>query len=273
MKHFEQCELTRPEMVEALSAGASLRVVLEPDPGRKGNRPHYWETLDLPFVVAVGSHFWGMTYNVHHPSGLAEESFPVMFCYTSSWRMFASYKPTTSTIFLMPRALYRGFFWGLVPTRRLIWDSATDPGRDVSPIIEAIRGFKKLHVALFFEECVCFVPVHFPAFYPETYSFALMTEKQFFPKMFIDSDHDGMNVMERQLDDALTEIDSDPFRSGENFSLPLNCQYSDTFFSISSDGTFLSPAFGYEKREYDRLIVFEEKICSADAPYVAEACK
>lgn len=273
MNHFEPSELTAPEMVEALSAGASLRIVLEPDPARKANLPRYWETLDLPFVIVAGSHFWGMSYTVHHPSGSAEDSFPNMFCYTSSWRLFASYLIINSIITIMPRTLYSSFFWGLVPARRVIWDSSVSLDESVSPIIEAIRGFKKLHIALFFEEYVFFVPVHFPAYYPETRSFALMTEKQFFPRMFLDPDRDGMNDLERLVYDELAKRDSDPLCAEKNFSMSAQCEQTDSFFSVSSDGTFISPAFGGEKKEYDRLIVLQELTGSINTPYVAEACE
>lgn len=267
--YFVHGDLTCSILVDALSSGASLRVLLEPDPGRKVNLPHYWEVLDLPLVVAGKSHFWAMTYPVHHHQNSQKSSHPISFCYTSSWRLFASYEPVSSRIAIMPRELYRFFAWGLIPQKEIIWDSSDCTGKGIQPIVESIRRFKKLYVCVFLNGYVFFLPVHFPAFYPEMNTFTMMTEKVFYPEMFNDLDFSGMQEIERTLEMAF----HDPQYRDVNAAIHLSCNRFDTFFSLSSDGFCSSPAFGEERGKYDRLIVFADKADSVATPYVAEACQ
>ena len=266
LKMFERGKFSVDQLLELLLKGCSLRIVMEPDPSRKANTPHYWEMLDLACVVAGKDHFWGFTFPKHVPSIEASlEGVSCSFCYSSPWNIFASFAPP-STIHLMPGNLYRSFRWGMVPKWKILWDSSIHHPAETRQIAECIRQFKCLKILAFFEGLVFSIPVDIPAFHPETSLFTMKTANVVFPEMFIYPDE--MCKLEAHLH-LLTKRSE---YSETNVALPLSCKSLSTFFVFSADG-FVMGTFFEGVKKYDRLVIMgENDVLDPSSPYWKEAC-
>lgn len=266
---FGRNELEVDFLKEKLLDGFDVRVAMEPDPAREGNRPHYWETLELPYVIAGDDYFWAMS-QARHYAGTHDEmkqgykTPPNLFAYCRPWDLFASHAIGKEDVYIMHKSLYRSFKWKLSQRWVPVWDSKKNAEDDCDGVAEAIRTFSSMKAAVSFDGFTFSVPVDIPSYHPQSGTCHFKTASMEFPALFLSSE--GMNSIETMIYGETTDI---PER---NHSYVHSCSVNDIFLYLSTKGTLyslLKPGV----RMYDRLVILgERQMLAPENPRWEDSC-
>lgn len=266
---FERAELSVETLKTKLLEGCELRVGMEPDPARDGNRPHYWEMLELPYIAAGSEHFWAMSQARHYLASHEQmkQCFkipPHLFGYCRPWDLFASHMIGTSSAIVMHKNLYRSFKWKLVERWTPLWDSTKNAANECDAVADALRSFAAMTAVIFFDGFMFCIPVDIPGYHPQSGTCHFKTASMNFPSIFLSTNN--MEYIEKLLLKKTRDIPN------QNCSQEVSTDVSDTFFYLSTEGTFNSLMYP-GTRVYERLIIMGEKeLLAPENPRWEDAC-
>ena len=171
---------------EDLLNGASLRVVLHPDPEVQTDFPDMVESFELPHIILHEGEFIAKTSNLH---ALAHNfrRYDVNIAFSYAYSNYLSYVINCSAAESLFRAysakVYHEIEFVTANTYETVWEYGTD--QTIAPVERAIEAGKRLKIALLDQDDFWNVhPVHMPSFYVGQNRFELFTEQDAIPEYF-----------------------------------------------------------------------------------------
>ena len=180
---------------EDLLNGASLRVVLHPDPEAQTAFPDMVESFDLPHIIIRGSEFIAKTANRHalpYDSRAYDTNFASSYAYSNfassyAYSNFLSCVINSSAvdpIFQAYSAIaYQEIKFVAKNAYETVWEYGVH--ETTAAVERAIEAGKRLKIALLDQDDFWNIhPVHMPSFYVGQNHFELFTEQDAFPIVF-----------------------------------------------------------------------------------------
>ena len=231
------------KLVKQLLSGASLSVILTPDPDVQTDFPAMVETFDLRHIVLSGEKFIGKTghtHAVHHEFKPYDLNFSTSYAYTNYANIVinSSYSDNTCRYYHASRYLDVQFV--ALDDYESVWDSKAD--QDIKAAETAIQAGRKIKIGLLDSNDIWnFHPVHMPSFYSGKNFLELFTEQDAMPLFF--REPESILNLEKTLVEKFQELEKKSQGQIDRVSL-LTPQidgpaFYSIYYTIRSDGTYL----------------------------------
>lgn len=251
---------------EKLLDGASLRVVLHPDPEIQTDFPDLIESFDLPHVLIDGGNFIGKTRDRHAlpHDYLAKEAFDPHFAASYAYANYLSLVINCSPAAGLFRAYdarsYLDVTFQTIPNHATVWEHGRDTS--VAAVEQAIGEGRLLRIALLDSDGFWNIhPVDMSSFYIGKNFFELFTEQDSIPLLF--RFPSTLREFEKTRLDQLAAAGHDPSaKAAFNLSMHVNpVEFYSSYYTVRSNGEYLRGAWvgGAESpSRYVSLKVFAE---------------
>ena len=256
-------------LVSQILNGASLSVILTPDPSVQQAFPAMVETFDLPHIIISDESFIAKTadtHAVHHDFKPYDMNFRTSYAYSNFSNIVINSSYTEKICRYYHASRYLDIQFIPQDDFEIIWDSKID--KDTQSAEAAIQAGRKIKIGLLDQDDIWNMhPVHMPSFYTDQNLLELFTDQSAMPSFFRETE--SILHLEAVLIAKFQELEKKSKGEIDRISV-LAPQIDDpelysTYYTIRSDGTYLrGRLFNTEdKREaYKALRVYASKIAA-----------
>ena len=247
--------------------GASLRVVLHPDPEVQTDFPDMVESFELPHIILHEGEFIAKTSN-RHALAYDFRAYDVNSAFSYAFSNYLSYVVNCSAADSLFRAYsanaYHEIEFVAANTHETVWEYGTD--QPTAPVERAIEAGKRLKIALLDADDFWNIhPVHMPSFYVGQNRFELFTEQDAVPEFF--RYPSTLKEFSRNLDQQIQErLASGVAKTRKDEMMGFAAQPPVSFYScyytLWPNGQYLRGKIvlqGDEPESYKALKIFAEK--------------
>jgi hypothetical protein len=252
--------------VDKLLNGASLRVVLHPNPEIHTTFPDLIESFALPHVVIEGEHFigksrgHGLPYNYQELNAF-DPGFAASYAYANYVNLVVNCSLTGNFIRIFDTGVYLDVTFQTISNYEMIWKHGRD--MPIAAVEGAVRDGRMLRVALQDPDGFWNIhPVDMSSFYVGRNSFELFTEQDSIPLLF--RFPSMFREIEKKRLDQIVAAGHDPSsKTGLSFGIHANpTEFYSVYYTVRSNGEYLRGAYvGIDEKpqRYAGLKVFAEK--------------
>ena len=252
---------------EDLLNGASLRVVLHPDPEVQHSAPDMVESFDLPHIVIHGSEFIAKTAN-RHALPYDDRAYDASSASSYAFSNFLSFVINSSAAEPLFRAYSTTAYLEIEFVAKNAYETVWEYGvHETTVAVErAIEAGKRLKIALLDQDGLWNIhPVHMPSFYVGQNHFELFTEQDALPIIFRyladlkKIDKYFCDKIEQYIETGDIENKKDKIK--ETGLQSADVVFYSCYYTVWPNGEHLLGKFvlrGEEPRKYTALKVFAE---------------
>jgi hypothetical protein len=250
-----------------LLAGASLRVVLHPNPSVQTDFPDMVESFDLPHITLIGDRFFAKTANRHAISFQFKDydlKAAFSYAYSNYYNYVVNFSQVEGFSRICIKNAYEEVTFVASQNYDLVWDS--EKNQSVKSVEAEILSGRKLKIALLDADDVWNIhPIHMPSFYVDKNFFELFTEQDSMP-VFLKSS-DALDEIGKRYNALL----KDYFRqktpknietvSDEFVMFNPDTKFCSNYYTVRSQGDYLHGKIVItqeEPKSYKSLKVFAE---------------
>jgi hypothetical protein len=253
-------------LVSQLLNGASLSVILTPDPSIQKYFPDMVETFNLRHVVISGDQFIGKTdhaHAIHHEFKPYDLNFRTSYAYSNYAKIVinSSYSEKTCRYYHASRYLDVKFV--TLDDYEIVWDSEKDKKTQTAE--HAILAGRKIKIGMLDQDDIWNIhPVHMPSFYKDKNFLELFTVQGAMPLFFRETE--SVINLETTLVEKFKELETQSKGQIDRVSVLTpqidDAEFFSTYYTIRSDGTFLRGRIAIKQEEpesYKALRVYASK--------------
>lgn len=230
-------------LISQILNGASLSVILTPDPSIQKYFPDMIETFDLRHIILSGDQFIGKTdhtHAVHHEFKPYDLNFRTSYAYANFAKIVinCSYSENTCRYYHSSRYLDLKFI--ALDDFELVWDSENND--DTQSAESAILAGRKIKIGLLDKDDIWnFHPVHMPSFYTDKNFLELFTVQDAMPLFF--REPESVINLETMIVEKFNELEKKSQGQIDRVSVLTpqidDIEFFSTYYTIRSDGTYL----------------------------------
>lgn len=223
--------------------GASLSVILTPDPSIQKYFPDMVETFDLRHIVLSGDQFTGKTdhtHAVHHEFKPYDLNFSTSYAYSNYAKIVVNSSYTEKTCRYYHSSRYLDMKFVALDDFETVWDSEKD--EDIQSAEAAILAGRKIKIGMLDKDDIWnFHPVHMPSFYVDKNYLELFTVQDAMPLFF--REPESMMNLETMLVEKFQELEKKSQGEIDRVSVLTpqidDTEFFSTYYTVRSDGTYL----------------------------------
>jgi hypothetical protein len=253
-------------LVSQILNGASLSVILTPDPRIQTDFPDMIETFDLRHIIISGDRFIGKTdhtHAVHHEFKPYDLNFRTSYAYLNYADIVinSSYSEEICRYYHASRYLDLKFI--ALDDYETVWDSEKD--NDTKNAEAAILAGRKIKIGMLDNNNIWNMhPVHMPSFYTGKNFLELFTVQDAIPLFF--REPESLKILETTLVEKFKELEIKSQGQIDQVSALTpqidDVEFFSVYYTLRSDGTFLRSSVAIKEEEpenYKALRVYASK--------------
>ena len=253
-------------LVSQILNGASLSVILTPDPSIQKYFPNMIETFDLRHVVISGDQFIGKTdhtHAVHHEFKPYDLNFSTSYAYSNYAEIVINSSYSEGICRYYHASRYLDVKFVALDDYETVWDSEKD--KNTQSAEAAILAGRKIKIGMLDKNNIWNMhPVHMPSFYTYKNFLELFTVQDAMPLFF--REPESVINLETTLVEKFKELEIQSKGQIDQVSLLTpkidNTEFFSIYYTLRSDGTFLRSRIAVKEEEpesYKTLRVYASK--------------